>query len=238
MQQHPIPQNITAFEFKLVGFLTLKQFGYLGIAGVICFILFVSGGGIIKWFFIVPIASLALAFAFLPVGGVPFDKWIVLFINTLRNPSKRVWRKEPKQISFLAPQFSRYLRRPTEKPLVTHTRADLEVFLTQLRAERKTNKLDNLEKTRMNMLDFGLQEKFSVLRAARPPVAPTFPTQAVSAVPPVTPAEGAAPQPLTKITAPPQQQVPNIEQVKQSYSGLAGPAPSISGQDGPRKGGV
>jgi hypothetical protein len=42
-QGHPIPRQITTFEFKLIGFLTLRQFIYLVIfipAGYLTFILF------------------------------------------------------------------------------------------------------------------------------------------------------------------------------------------------------
>jgi hypothetical protein len=163
MQQHPVPQNITAFEFKLVGFLTLKQFGYLATAGVISFIFFVATASFLKWLFIVPIASFALALAFLPVSGVTFDKWIVLFLRTVANPSKRVWRKEPVQISFLAPQFSRYLRRPANQPTPT-THYGLESYLSQLKAEKKGTRLDTLESTKLAMLDFGEEKEISVIR--------------------------------------------------------------------------
>ena len=29
MEQHPVPQNISGFQFRLIGDITLKQFGYL-----------------------------------------------------------------------------------------------------------------------------------------------------------------------------------------------------------------
>ncbi|EKD47460.1 MAG: hypothetical protein ACD_66C00049G0001, partial [uncultured bacterium] len=28
MEQHPVPQNVTGFQFKLIGDITLKQFAY------------------------------------------------------------------------------------------------------------------------------------------------------------------------------------------------------------------
>ena len=31
MEQHPVPQNIASFEFKLIGDITLKQFAFVGL---------------------------------------------------------------------------------------------------------------------------------------------------------------------------------------------------------------
>ena len=40
MEQHPVPRNISSFQFHLIGDMTLRQFGYL-IAGALCaFIVF------------------------------------------------------------------------------------------------------------------------------------------------------------------------------------------------------
>lgn len=220
MQQHSVPQNITGFEFKLVGFLTLKQFGYLAIAGVISFIFFVATTSFLKWLFIVPIASLALALAFLPVGGITFDKWIILFLRTLTNPSKRVWRKEPAEISFLAPQFSRYLRRPAGQPTPT-TKYGLESYLSQIKAEKKGDRLDSLESTKLAMLDFGEEKGVSVIRE-EPKVTVVSP----EIVTPTSDQEitKAAPRPLGQ-EQPATEVVGNVkagvEKIKDGFSGLA-----------------
>ena len=34
MEQHPIPQDVTGFQFKLIGSMTVKQFGFVA-AGII-----------------------------------------------------------------------------------------------------------------------------------------------------------------------------------------------------------
>lgn len=236
MQQHPVPQNITGFEFKLVGFMTLRQFSYIAAAGVLDFTFFITSSGITRWFFIIPISSIALALAFLPVGGMNFDKWIILFLRAISRPSKRVWRKEPKQISFLAPQFSRYLRRPpvtTTSPAANKT--ILEAYLARMRPEKETNKLDNLEATRLHMLDFSQKGKLSAIWVQKP--------QSVKAAPPKASTEPeSTPVPLSQalkphITAPPAQegvrvtsseadvnaakQSSNREEIIKEYSGFA-----------------
>ena len=51
MQQHPVPRNVTGFQFKLVGDMTLKQFGYLAGGVVMGYIAFraVPGPAVIKF---------------------------------------------------------------------------------------------------------------------------------------------------------------------------------------------
>jgi hypothetical protein len=155
MQQHPVPQNVTGFEFKLVGFLTLKQFLYLAGAGIISFIIFVSADSFLKWFFIAPVAGAGLALAFVPINGMVFDKWVVVFIKAITSPSRRIWYKKPKVLSFLEPQFAYYLRRPAAGTKVeTVDRSRLENYLDQIKKEKQGNKLDNLERTRLSSLDF------------------------------------------------------------------------------------
>lgn len=96
MQPHAIPQNVTDFQFHLVGDMTLKQFGYLTTGSVIAYILFVFLTPIyplIAWPLIVISASLGAAFAFLPIDSRPLDHWLKAFLNAIYSPTKRVWGK-------------------------------------------------------------------------------------------------------------------------------------------------
>ena len=38
MEQHPVPQNVTTFQFRLIGDMTIKQFGYLAGGAIVAFI--------------------------------------------------------------------------------------------------------------------------------------------------------------------------------------------------------
>lgn len=157
MQQHPVPQNITGFEFKLVGFLTIKQFGYLAAAGFFSFIFFIAPmPGFVKLILITPFALLGLALAFVPVNGLSFDKWLVVFFRSVYSPSRRVWRKEAKEISFLSPTFSAYLKRPpSPQKIASPDRSRLDSYISKLRRERGKPKLDELEEERLSKIDFG-----------------------------------------------------------------------------------
>ncbi len=154
MQQHTVPQNITGFEFKLIGALTIKQFGYVATAGVLSFIIFITIGGILRWVLIVPIASVGVALAFANISGMTFDKWLVAFINAITSPPQRIWRKEPKTLSFLSPQFSYYLKRPPAARVQNQDKTALKSYLAQLKKGEKIDKLDKLEITRLASLDF------------------------------------------------------------------------------------
>ena len=133
MQSHPVPQNITGFEFKLIGFLTIRQFGYLAAAGILSFVIYILPLYlIVKAALIVPLCLLGLALAFVPVNDLPFDRWLVSFIRSVYSPTKRIWHKEPKEIGFLAPEFAVYLKGQQEAAHVVHSdRSKLSRYLAR-----------------------------------------------------------------------------------------------------------
>ena len=156
MQQHPVPQNITGFEFKLVGFLTIRQFGYVAAAGVISFLIFIIFPGLLRWILITPFAIAGLALAFGNISGLNFDQWLVAFFNAVMKPSQRVWRKEAKTFSFLDPRFAYYLKRPPAVLGEAKDRKKLEAFLSQIDSRNEPNhKLNAMETTKLGTLDFG-----------------------------------------------------------------------------------
>lgn len=96
MEAHPIPQNVTSFQFKLVGDMTLKQFMYLAIGvglAYFIFVLFSRNFPYIAWPVAAISAGLGAAFAFLPVGSRPLDHWLSAFLKAIYSPTKRAWKK-------------------------------------------------------------------------------------------------------------------------------------------------
>lgn len=97
MDAHPIPQNITSFEFHLVGDMTLKQFLYLAIGLSIAYIVFVAFAinyPLFAWPVIIFSSFLGFAFAFLPIGSRPLDHWLKAFLKAIYSPTKRVWKRQ------------------------------------------------------------------------------------------------------------------------------------------------
>ena len=102
MDQHPIPRQITTFEFKLVGFLTIKQFLYL--------IASISVAVVLFFIFPIPFINIFLAglavlvgvvFAFVPIYDRPADQLFKDFINALRSPTQFIYKKNNQPLYFL-----------------------------------------------------------------------------------------------------------------------------------------
>ncbi len=96
MEPHPIPQNVTTFQFHLVGDMTLKQFLYLAAGSSIAYLLFLFLAPkypLIGWPLVAISALLGVAFAFLPIESRPLDHWLAAFLKAVYSPTKRVWKK-------------------------------------------------------------------------------------------------------------------------------------------------
>lgn len=92
MDQHPVPQNITSYEFRLVGDMTLKQFFQLaggGIVGVIIYQLPLPF--FVKWPLIFVAVGIGAALAFVPVQGRPFSQWLTAFFGAIYAPTEYYW---------------------------------------------------------------------------------------------------------------------------------------------------
>lgn len=99
MEPHSIPQNVTTFQFRLIGDMTLKQFLYLAIGSSIAYFLFIFLSPIypiVVWPLIIISASLGAAFAFVPIGSRPLDHWLAAFLKAIYSPTKRSWQKNGK----------------------------------------------------------------------------------------------------------------------------------------------
>jgi hypothetical protein len=101
MEQHPIPQQISSYQFKLVGDMTLKQFFQVA-GGVVVSLIFYSLPlhPLIKWPFILFFAGLGAAMAFLPFEERPLEKWIIAFFRSIYSPTLYSWKKLDKQPVF------------------------------------------------------------------------------------------------------------------------------------------
>ncbi|MEP7167314.1 MAG: PrgI family protein [Candidatus Woesebacteria bacterium] len=94
MQEHPVPQNVTGYEFHLIGQMTLKQF--LEVAGGILGAVLINMTnlpGIIKYPLMVISALLGAALAFIPLEGRPLDRWFFAFIKSIYQPTLFFWKK-------------------------------------------------------------------------------------------------------------------------------------------------
>lgn len=99
MENHPIPQDITGFQFKLIGDMTIKQFAYLATGVVSGWIIFSLP---ITSFIKLPISGifilLGVGFAFFSLEGRPMDVMIMNFIRALFSPTQFVYQKTDARI--------------------------------------------------------------------------------------------------------------------------------------------
>lgn len=102
MDQHPIPRQITSFEFKLIGFMTLKQFLYLVVFFPIGYIVYaVNPIPIINVVLGVLVGVVGLIFAFVPFQDRPIEEWIRNLIKRMNSPTQYSYKKEEEPVYFL-----------------------------------------------------------------------------------------------------------------------------------------
>ena len=99
IQQHPIPQDVTNYKFRLVGDMTLKQFLQLAVGIVLAV---VTWGSPLPFFFKYPLAiifaAVGLGMAFVPIEGRPLDQWLLAFIKSIYSPTIYTWKKSEEKL--------------------------------------------------------------------------------------------------------------------------------------------
>lgn len=99
MENHPIPQDVTGFQFKLIGNMTVKQFAYLATGAVFAWILYqIPVFSLLKFLLCAISVAAGAAFAYLPIGGRPMDVMIGNYVKALVRPTEFIYRKDGGQI--------------------------------------------------------------------------------------------------------------------------------------------
>lgn len=105
MENHPIPQDVTGFQFKLIGNMTLKQFAYVATGVILAVILYYMPlnaviGTFIKIIFIPLFGGSGFLIAFLPIEGRPVDIMAANFLKALFSPNQFVYHKTGRLLNF------------------------------------------------------------------------------------------------------------------------------------------
>lgn len=159
MEQHPVPQHIAAFKFKLFGNLTVRQFFTLIIPVSLATAIYFSGiPFIIRLPLSLVIGAFGLVIALVPFGGMPFDRWLVAFIKAITSPTQRVWIKEKRYPQFLdiisAPP--KVVERQQPEELSSQKKEKLMAYIKTLPKET-ASPLDIKEKIALGNIDFSVQ---------------------------------------------------------------------------------
>ncbi len=96
MEQHPVPQNVTTFQFRLIGDMTIKQFGYLAGGAILAFISYkLPLPFFFTWPMTVLFGLLGFGFAFVPIEERPMDVWVLSFLRNVYSPTQFIWHRIP-----------------------------------------------------------------------------------------------------------------------------------------------
>lgn len=164
MEQHPIPRQITTFEFKLIGFMTLKQFLYLVIFGAIGYI----AANIIPILFVnilvgLLIGGIGAAFAFIQIMDRPLDIWIKNLFKRMNSPTQFFYHKKNDPVYFLEELFF------TEDPHVAvahiETKEKLHEYLQNQNQNLKPQDSPNRDKQKTHIDDL-LQQNLPIPKSA------------------------------------------------------------------------
>jgi hypothetical protein len=142
-------------EFKLFGFFTVKQFGYLA-AGFILSLLFyyTEMPLILKYLFIGVSMGGGLFLALVKINGQPSVIWIQNFITSMFEPQERLWRKTPVVPDILKPTpVSKKVDAKPQDSILSRARV---VNLPEQPLEKLSEEeemLDKYEETNLNKID-------------------------------------------------------------------------------------
>ena len=116
MEQHAVPREITSFEFKLIGFMTIRQFYYLlvfgGIAIVFYFLMVIP---YINYFVMTLSIGVGVALAFGKYNERPIDNLIKNLITHLLLPTQYLYLKKNDPPEYLEDFFNK-----SSQKMITH----------------------------------------------------------------------------------------------------------------------
>lgn len=141
MENHPIPQNVTGFKFRLIGDMTVKQFAYLASGAFFAWFCYILPLPIfVKLPFSIFFGFLGIALAFIPIDGRPLDIMISYYIRALFVSDRYIFQKRGGYLTHV-PAVQKQLPAPKTE---TQSSDKLEAYLRALSRVQK-NKLDEKE---------------------------------------------------------------------------------------------
>ncbi len=176
--EHPIPQQISSYSFKLVGDMTLKQFFQVAGGTLLSLVIYsTSLPAYVKWPLILVVFLGGIAFAFFPLQDRPLSQWMLLFFKAIYSPTLYVWKKTEKSREYFQPE-------PTVQPLAGQAQVTTpatistdQAILTSEATPKEVNTLEIREQEFLNKVSGHFQESAQVATAATPSVAGVVFTQ-------------------------------------------------------------
>lgn len=173
--EHPIPQEVSTYQFKLVGDMTIQQFMQVAGGALVSLVIYSSNmAGYVKWPLIIVSFLIGVAFAFFPIEDRPLSKWLVLFIKAIYSPTVYVWNKNAVRHSFFAPENSPQMNQVANSVPVTQAPSSTlpEDQQTQQQTVQPPTESDKLENKEVEFLN-KVNQQFMVRQTVPIPSTPT-----------------------------------------------------------------
>lgn len=204
MEQHPVPRNISSFQFHLIGDLTLRQFTYLAAGAGIGYLIFKTA----PFPSIITISAafisgfIGAAFAFLPIQERPLDKWLLAFIKSVFSPTQYLWQKDGLAPEILTRPVTVHIKVTPPQHALNHKEANekLKAYLATLPVPLHES-INTAEKRYIEKTLALFHTSQAVTIPTMPALQPSSPVSSFTPATPIipTPVES----PLPKTTAPP-----------------------------------
>ena len=221
MDNHPIPQDVTGFQFRLIGSLTVKQFVYLAASTVACALIYHLPLNIfVKIPLFLIFGGTGPALAFLPIEGRPMDQMAGHFVHALTRPNQFIYQKVGGKLPLSTIELHT-VRQTTQKQvqekrtmesIAAKKEEKLAMYLQQI--HQSSSAADKYEESFMKNVLLG--QPTQPLPAVQPAT-----QQAQSQMHPTTPSSPVTVQVTTPVpptvqqTAPPPAHKPTPEEIKQ-----------------------
>ncbi len=154
MQQHPLPQDITGYQFHIIGNMTLKQFAEVGLGFFVAFLIYTTNLiGIIKWPLMGIAAAAGAAAAFVPFEERPLDHWIITFFTVMYKPTKFFWKKEvkiPEPFLYEPTDAKAASRIETEIDLTPARRSRIKEYMTSISSDDNYDSYEEYQQSRID----------------------------------------------------------------------------------------
>ena len=132
MEQHPIPRQITTFEYKLIGPMTIRQFGYVVLGGIFGYAAFlIMPIFILNYIAAIVVFCVGLAFAFIPINERPLDVFVKNFARRLNSATQYTFHKNNPPLSIMSDLYFE------SNPHITIAHADSKEKLSAYLAQKK-----------------------------------------------------------------------------------------------------
>ncbi|MBP6882614.1 MAG: PrgI family protein, partial [Candidatus Levybacteria bacterium] len=151
---HPIPQDVTGFQFRLIGNMTVKQFAYIATGGILAVLTYYAPVFFLFKAVLIPIfGGTSLALAFLPIEGRPLDLMLTKFIKDVFSPTQYIYQKTGGALALTSlnihpPQKKRHEKKGIQKNM--NKQAQLTNFLHDLSSHK--SRIDEREDVYLNSL--------------------------------------------------------------------------------------